>query len=54
MKIFYFGKVDFLYSINIDILQTCSTVELVPEAYLEPSRTSTIKLFCDFHKDALS
>ena len=26
----------------------------MPEAYLEPSRTSTIKLFCDFHKDAPS
>ena len=28
-------KVDFLYSINIDILQTFPTVELIPEAYLE-------------------
>ena len=26
----------------------------MPEAYLEPSRTSTIKLFCNFHKDAPS
>ena len=27
------------------------TVELIPEAYLEPSWTSAIKLFCDFHRD---
>ena len=34
---FLLDKVDFLYSINIDILQTFPTVELIPEAYLEPS-----------------
>ena len=30
----------------------CSTVRLIPEAYLEPSRKSTIKLFCDILKEA--
>ena len=36
------------YQINVDILQTFSTLKPILEAYLEPSRTLTIKLSCDF------
>ena len=54
MTHFLLAKVDFQYSINIDILQTFPTVELLPKAYLEPSGTSTLKLFCDFHGDVTS
>ena len=37
MTSFLLDKIDFLYSINIDILLTFPTVELKPEAYLERS-----------------
>ena len=41
------------YHINIDILQTFSTVKPMQKAYLEPSQTSTTKPSCDFSKEAL-
>ena len=42
-----------LHQTNIDIMQAFSNVKPKPEAYLEPSRTSKMKLFCDFCKEAL-
>ena len=46
-------EVDFGYQINIDILSIFSIVKHMPdEAYLEPSRTSTIKISCGFCKEA--
>ena len=41
-----------LYKTNIDILQNFSTAKFVPEAYLEPIRISTVKVFCNFLKEA--
>ena len=49
-QIFDFDKVDFDYKTSIEILQTFSTIKLIPEAYLEPSPAYTIKLFSDFSK----
>ena len=47
-QIFDFEKVDFDY---IDILQTFSAAKIILEAYLEPSKTSPIKIFCGFLKE---
>ena len=40
------------YQINIEILKTLSTLKLIPELYLDPSRTSTVKVYYDFRKEA--
>ena len=41
---------NWLYQTRTDILQTFSTIKLIPEAYLEVSRTSAIKIFVIFPK----
>ena len=40
------------YEANIDILETFSTIKVIPEVLLEHIRTSTIKLSCNFLKEA--
>ena len=44
----FLTKLLWLCQTSIDILETISTITLIPEVDLETSGTSRIKFFCDF------